>query len=46
VVVLIILDLGHDAVLDVQNFAAHAISREGEQGAAAAIYAEDGLTAS
>jgi predicted MFS family arabinose efflux permease len=39
VAVLIILGLGHGVVLNVQNFAAQAISRGGEQGAAAAMYA-------
>ncbi|KAH8749314.1 major facilitator superfamily domain-containing protein [Diaporthe sp. PMI_573] len=38
VVVLIILGLGHGAVLNAQNFAAQAMSRVGEQGAAAAMY--------
>lgn len=39
VVVLIILGLGHGAVLNAQNFAAQAMSGEGEQGDAAAMYA-------
>ncbi|KAH8749531.1 major facilitator superfamily domain-containing protein [Diaporthe sp. PMI_573] len=39
VVVLIILGLGHGAILNAQNFAAQAMSREGEQGTAAAMYA-------
>lgn len=39
VIVLIILGLGHGAVLNAQNFAAQAMSDEGEQGEAAAMYA-------
>ncbi|KAH8756098.1 major facilitator superfamily transporter [Diaporthe sp. PMI_573] len=39
VIVLIILGLGHGAVLNAQNFAAQAMSDEGEQGDAAAMYA-------
>lgn len=37
--VLIILGLGHGAVLNAQNFAAQAICRRGEEGPAAAMYA-------
>ncbi|KAH8744755.1 major facilitator superfamily domain-containing protein [Diaporthe sp. PMI_573] len=37
--VLIILGLGHGAVLNAQNFAAQAMCRQGEEGPAAAMYA-------